>query len=378
MTKTITFWCPFLGNVGTKKAVLQSAKALSATKNFNCKIINVFGEFDNYKKFFKQNKIEEIKLIKNRILINLPKKGFFWSRLNFILIILFGFIPLHIYLKNNKKDFLFVYLLSSLPFLVTTLFNFKNKIIFRISGRVTFSFFRKKIWSFAKNKIHKIYIQTKYSQQMLIKQKIFTRNKISFLEDPIIDIKEINKVKNQKIENKFNKKKFYVAIGRLTKQKNFKFLINSIEEIIKKNSFKLLIIGDGEEKYSLSKMIKEKNLTKKIFLIGQKNNIFKYLCKSEGLICSSLWEEPGFVIQEAAACKKIILTSNCESGPAEFLENGKHGFVFINNNKESFEKNFIKLLLNKKNHKKIIKINYKKIGKYSKNYFVNIIKKDLY
>ena len=36
-----------------------------------------------------------------------------------------------------------------------------------------------------------------------------------------------------------------------------------------------------------------------------------------------LWEEPGFVIQEAAACKKIILTSNCESGPSEFLNHGK-------------------------------------------------------
>ena len=82
--------------------------------------------------------------------------------------------------------------------------------------------------------------------------------------------------------------------------------------------------------------------------MGYKKNIFKYINKSAGLICSSLWEEPGFVIQEIlAACKKIILTSDCYTGPAEFLNYGKSGYVFKSNNEKSFINNFRKLLKKK-------------------------------
>ena len=136
MNKQILFWCPFLSEVGTINAAIQSALALSKSKKIECKIMNVYGEFDNYNKLFKKNNIKEIKLIKNDLIRNLPKKGFFWSRFNYILILIFGFFPLLKYLMKNKNDILFVYLLSSLPFIVISFFNLKNKIIFRISGKV--------------------------------------------------------------------------------------------------------------------------------------------------------------------------------------------------------------------------------------------------
>ena len=40
MQKTLLFWCPHIGNVGTAKAVLESAKSLSQSKNYKCKILN--------------------------------------------------------------------------------------------------------------------------------------------------------------------------------------------------------------------------------------------------------------------------------------------------------------------------------------------------
>ena len=71
-----------------------------------------------------------------------------------------------------------------------------------------------------------------------------------------------------------------------------------------------LIIGEGNDRINIEKYIKKFGLSKYIVLTGYKKNIFKYINHSSGLICTSLWEEPGFVIQEAAACKKIILTSD--------------------------------------------------------------------
>jgi len=377
MKKELLFWCPYFGKVGTISATLQSSLALSRSKRFNCKIINVFGEFDNYSSLFKKNGIKEIKLIKNRLIFRLPKKGYIWSRLNFILIFIFAIIPLFFYLKKNKKNNLFVYLLSSLPFFVISLFKLKNKIIFRISGKIKFTYLRKKIWSLAADNINKIFVQTMFSKKKLIKEKIFNENKITFLEDPIIDIKKINLLKKEQIEKKFLKKSFFVAVGRLTKQKNFLFLVDSLSSILKKKNYNLLILGDGEEKQKISAMIKEKKIQNNVFLLGYKKNIFKYINKSEGLICSSLWEEPGFIIQEAAACKKIILTSNCESGPSEFLENGLNGFIFKSNNSKSLIKSFYRMINEKKKYDKMIKNNFKKIDKYSKKYFVNKIIEEL-
>ena len=377
MRKELLFWCPFFGNVGTINATLESSIALSQSDKFNCKIINVFGELDNHSSFLKKNRIKEIRLIKNRFILRLPKKGFFWSRLNFILIFIFGLLPLFFYLKKNDKDILFVYLLSSLPFFVISFFKLKNKIIFRISGKIKYSFFRKKIWSLAKKNVYKILVQTVFSKKKLIKEKIFNKKKIHFLEDPIIDLKKINLLKKKPIEKFLLKKKFFVAVGRLTRQKNFLFLVEFLSNTLKNKNYNLLILGDGEEKQKISSMIKKKKIEDCVFLLGYKKNIFKYIDKSEGLICTSLWEEPGFIIQEAAACKKIILTSNCKSGPAEFLENGLNGFVFKSNNFKSLRENFYKMIKDKKKHKKMVNNNFKKINKYSKKYFTKKIIEEL-
>ena len=200
--------------------------------------------------------------------------------------------------------------------------------------------------------------------------KIFDKKDLSIIRDPIIDHKKINKLKKEKIENKFLKKKYFVSIGRLTSQKNFLFLIRCIKEIInEKKNFLFLIIGEGKDRIKIEEYIKKFGLSKYIILTGYKKNIFKYINHSSGLICTSLWEEPGFVIQEAAACKKIILASDCYTGPAEFINYGKSGYVFKSNNQKSFIKNFEILIKQKKQHTKKINESYKNTNLYTKEYF---------
>ncbi len=378
MIKTLIFWCPYIGNVGTAKAVLESAKSLSQSKNFKCKVINSFGEFDEYKPFLKKNKIEEVKLINNKIIKKLPTEGYFWSRLNYTLVFIFSFFPLLFYLIRNKRDYLFIYLLTSLPLFIVSLFNLKNKIILRVSGKIKFTIFRKLIFFISKKKIKRVLIQTLESKKKILKKKIFDRKILSIIRDPVIDHKKINFLKKEKIEKKFSQKKYFVSIGRLTHQKNFLFLIQCLRKILKEEkNYIFVIIGEGQDRKKIEGYIKRFRLFNHIILTGYKKNIFKYVGNSEGLICSSLWEEPGFIIQEAAACKKIILTSDCYTGPSEFLNHGKNGYVFKNNNQKSFIKNFKRLLKEKKYHKKKIFENYKKTKLYTCNYFSSEIKKIL-
>ena len=120
-------------------------------------------------------------------------------------------------------------------------------------------------------------------------------------------------------------------LGRLTKQKNFIYLIKEFKKFC--NIYpeeKLLILGEGELKTKLLGEIKKVNLSKNIQLIENKNNIYKYMLKSKAFILSSLWEDPGFVIIESALCNTMIISSNCKTD-LERLSNGKGGLLFENN-----------------------------------------------
>ena len=188
--------------------------------------------------------------------------------------------------------------------------------------------------------------------QYLINQKIFNSEKIITLKDPIINIKEINIKKKENIENKIlNESKYFLSIGRLTEQKNFKLLINAFAIFSKTHkNINLIIIGTGEQKESLNRLVKKLNIDNKVYLIGYKNNVFKYLNNAHGFILSSKWEDPGFVIIEAAACRTPIISSDCQNGPQELLDNGRCGILFKNNElKDLVEKlNLFENLNNKK------------------------------
>lgn len=75
-------------------------------------------------------------------------------------------------------------------------------------------------------------------------------------------------------------------------------------------------------------------------MLGYQKNVFNILKKSKCFILSSLWEDPGFVLIEAALCNTSIISSDCPSGPKEFLMNGKGGFLFKNNSIESLVETF--------------------------------------
>ena len=199
----------------------------------------------------------------------------------------------------------------------------------------------------------------------LIKSNIFPEEKLKVIYDPILEIKEIRKKLNSKIEKNLLNKKYFLNIGRLTKQKNQILLINVFSKILKNNNeLYLYIAGDGERKKILKKMIVEKKLENNIFLLGHCENIFPLIKNSSVVISTSLWEDPGAVMIEAAYCNKMVISSNCPNGPEEFLENGKGGYLFKNNcpkdlqdkinlflNDNSEEK-FKKTVILKKNSKK--------------------------
>ena len=170
----------------------------------------------------------------------------------------------------------------------------------------------------------------------LKKKKIFEEKKLKFLPDPVLFEKEIKNLSKQKNNVKLTKHPFYLSIGRLTKQKNHKLLINLYKNYTIKE--KLLIIGDGELKGYLLKLIKKLKLEKRIFLLNYRKNIFYYIKKAKAVIVTSLWEDPGFVMIESAHLNKPIICSDCPSGPKEFIGKNRGGFLFSSDSLISLKK----------------------------------------
>jgi glycosyltransferase involved in cell wall biosynthesis len=116
-----------------------------------------------------------------------------------------------------------------------------------------------------------------------------------------------------------------VAAGRLTRAKGFEILIKAFAQLRKNRKVLLMILGEGSEHSTLQNLIKEFDLHESVRLAGFKSNPIAYMKRAAAFVLSSRWEGFGNVLVEAMACGTPVISTDCPSGPAEILENGKWG-----------------------------------------------------
>ncbi len=333
--KVIFYWSPCLNPVGTINSTLNSAAAFMKYKSdkYDVYLINSCGEWDQYLKFINSNKIKLINL-QFKYFKYLPKRGYFQSRLSYILIFFLSFLPLVKLIKKYQPDYIVNHLITSLPLTLLFFFKFKSKFILRISGYPKLNIVRKNFWKHISCKLHCVTSPSEELKENLKKLNIFQKEKIFFLPDAIINIGNFIKKKNEKVTEfeKIKGKRIIFSAGRMTRQKNFLYLVNEFSDFCLKNDdFILNILGDGEEMSMIKKKIIEKKMSDKIILRGYVDNVYKYFKHGDLFILSSKWEEVGFVIVEAALSNLFIISSDCPNGPSEFLNYGKNGILFKNN-----------------------------------------------
>ncbi len=372
----IFYWSPFLSNIATVDAVTKSINSIltyDKYKKFKPYIIDATGEWDLKK--HKVSNINIIKLYNKNYFKNLPKGGYFKSRISQTLIFLLNFIKLKKLIKKENPEFFIAHLIISLPLLIFTLFNLKSKLIIRISGTPKLNFIRKFVWSICSRGVYKVTCPTITTYNKLINLRVFPKEKIIILHDPIISARDIVEKKREPIDIKFRDNNYLIGVGRLTKQKNFEILIKAFNQIIRKDTkTKLLILGEGEQMLKLNELIIKLNLEKKVHLLGYQRNVFNYINNAKCLISSSLYEDPGFVIIEAGFLNKLVLAADSKTGPSEILNNSERGILFKNNDHKDLAEKYIEFtnLSNKEINKKIINLK-----KYSRqftlyNHFKNL------
>ena len=331
--KSIFYWSPCLSNIGTINSTLNSAIGLKKYFNdiYKVVIINVCGEWDKYRDYLQKNNVEVLDLGFNYFKF-LPKEGYIFSRISYLIIFFLSFLPLRRLLLQNKPDHLILHLITSLPLFIKLTHKFDTNFILRISGFPKLNLIRKFFWRRISSKIKYITFPSKESLEDMKSLKIFDEKKMIFLQDPFINVSNFNKIfiNKKKHENHYvTDKKYFIAVGRLTRQKNFKYLIKEFSKFCKlNNNYALLIFGEGEEKNLLKELIIKNKLQNNIYLMGYRRNVMTYMKKAEAFILSSLWEDPGSVLMESAYSNLYIISSDCKNGPKEFLSNGNAGLLF--------------------------------------------------
>jgi glycosyltransferase involved in cell wall biosynthesis len=132
------------------------------------------------------------------------------------------------------------------------------------------------------------------------------------------------------------------AMGRLSRQKGFSVLIESIK-LVKSKNIRLLIAGQGELEINLKKQVNRLNLNDKIKFLGKidPQNFFKQI---DVFVFPSLWEGLGLVALEAAASKKPIIASSVD-GIREIITD-ESGWLFQSGNEHDLAKKIEEVTFN--------------------------------
>lgn len=116
-----------------------------------------------------------------------------------------------------------------------------------------------------------------------------------------------------------------LGVGRLVTQKDFPTLIRAFAILRQQRKARLMILGEGDQRSKLEALIQDLGLTNDVALPGFVENPYAYMAKASVFTLSSIFEGFGNVVAEALAAGTPVVSTDCESGPAEILANGQYG-----------------------------------------------------
>lgn len=296
--------------------------------------------------------------------------------------VLFSILKLYNLIKIKKYDSIITGLSHlNLIFLLFNLFlNKKNKIslilhfhnvpnvnLFNLKERIINFFIFNYIKIIKYKYISIIAVSNAIKEQIIEKYKI-DKNKILVIY-PSINFNRIEKEKFANFTFDKNNEKIILTIGRLTKQKNHKLLIQSFAEVRKLINCRLIIIGNGKLKMKLLKLTNDLNLNNYVNFIDKVENPYPFFYNSDVFVLPSLWEGFGIVLIEALYCGMKIVSTDCPGAPKELLSGLEMTSLSKNNDYKDLTSKIIEML-NKNKEKNNSKKNFI-TNKFSLNNYID-------
>lgn len=116
-----------------------------------------------------------------------------------------------------------------------------------------------------------------------------------------------------------------LAIGRLEPQKSFATLIAAFARVRQTQPARLLILGEGSQRSQLTALVQQLGLEQEVDMPGFDPNPYACIARAALVAVSSVWEGLCNVLIESLALGTPVVSTDCPSGPAEILHQGKYG-----------------------------------------------------
>lgn len=147
----------------------------------------------------------------------------------------------------------------------------------------------------------------------------------------VIDQHEILKKSLDKVKWNCNpEQKKLLAVGRLSKEKNYAYLIETCGKLRDKGyRFHLNILGDGPEKENLIQQVNTLNLQNVIELKGFTDNPYPWINSADIILCSSVYEGLSTIVLESLILGKPVVSTPC-GGMKELLGDSEYGLIADN------------------------------------------------
>lgn len=116
-----------------------------------------------------------------------------------------------------------------------------------------------------------------------------------------------------------------LTVGSFKIQKNHALLLRAFSKMPRTINAKLTILGEGDLRPDLEMQVAELGLQDRVGLPGFFTDPYPWFRSADLFVLSSDWEGFANVIVEAMECGVPVVSTDCPSGPAEILENGRYG-----------------------------------------------------
>ncbi|UVI31534.1 glycosyltransferase [Paenibacillus spongiae] len=118
-----------------------------------------------------------------------------------------------------------------------------------------------------------------------------------------------------------------VSVGRLHYQKGFEMAVEACAMLIEDGyDIKWYVVGEGDEREKLERLIKERKLEAAFILTGVKDNPYPYIRQCDIYVQTSLFEGHCLTITEAKILKRPIVSTDFNVIHAQ-IQNEKNGLI---------------------------------------------------
>lgn len=117
-----------------------------------------------------------------------------------------------------------------------------------------------------------------------------------------------------------------LTVGSLKHQKNHHMLLQAFKLINDQTSC-LMLLGQGKLEEELRQIAANLGISDRVIFAGFHADPTPFYQTADLFVLSSNYEGFGNVIVEALGCGLPVVSTDCPSGPAEILENGRYGLL---------------------------------------------------